>query len=180
MTTWISPITDAVSSATPLALLKEGGVGLRNLPPLWDMFAGNIGGSLGETSALALLIGGGYLLFRKVISPAIPFSYLGTMAIFAWIFGGEILFSGEYIYHLLAGGLMIGAFFMATDYTTSPTTFKGRIIFGVGCGLLTGIIRIYGGYPGGVSFAILLMNLTVPLIERGTIPKSFGGAKKHA
>jgi Na+-translocating ferredoxin:NAD+ oxidoreductase subunit D len=180
MTTWVPPLTDTVSSATPLGILKEGGVGLSNLPPIWDMFVGNIGGSLGETSAFALILGGGYLLFRKVISPAIPFSFIGTMAIFTWIFGGDTLFSGQFLYHILAGGLMIGAFFMATDYTTSPTNLKGRIIFGIGCGLLTGIIRVYGGYPGGVSFAILLMNLTVPLIEKGTIPKSFGGVKKHA
>ncbi len=178
MTSWVIPGVDSVGSATPLALLK-GGEAVGKLPSLFNLFLGNVGGCIGETSALALLLGAGYLLFRKVITWEIPVSFIATVGLFTWILGGKTPFTGDFLYHILAGGLMLGAFFMATDYTTSPVTFKGKIIMGCGCGLITAIIRLYGGYPEGVSYSILLMNLVVPLIDRYTIPKGFGGAK-HA
>ncbi|HHW31359.1 MAG TPA: RnfABCDGE type electron transport complex subunit D [Clostridiaceae bacterium] len=182
MTRWSVPgQPDVVSSATPLALIKKGQEAVEGaLPGYLDMFFGNIAGCIGETSALAILIGAAYLFYRKVISPEIPIAFIGTLALFTWIFGGDSLFTGDFIYHVLAGGLLIGAFFMATDYATSPMTLKGRIIMGVGCGLLASIIRLYTNYPEGVSFAILLMNIVVPLIDRFTIPKSFGGEKASA
>ena len=179
MTQWTAPRgfsgTDAIASATPLGVLKEGG----ELPGYLDMFLGNVGGSLGETSALALIIGGLYLLIRKVISWEIPVIYIGTVALLSWILGPEGFMTGDPLFHILAGGLMIGAIFMATDYTTSPMTRKGAIIYAIGCGLLTIIFRLYTNMPEGVSYAILLMNTAVPLIDRYTVPKRFGG-DKHA
>lgn len=175
MTQWTAPRgfsgTDAIASATPLGVLKEGG----ELPGYLDMFLGNVGGSLGETSALALIIGGLYLLIRKVISWEIPVIYIGTVALLSWILGPEGFMTGDPLFHILAGGLMIGAIFMATDYTTSPMTRKGSVIFAFGCGLLTIIFRLYTNMPEGVSYAILLMNTAVPLIDRHTKPKRFGG-----
>jgi len=186
MTNWILPDTvssatpDAISSATPLSLLKgEGNVGSA-MPGYLELFMSKIGGCIGETSVLAILIGAAYLVYRRVISLETPLTFIGSLALFTWIFGGETLFTGDFMYHILSGGLMLGAFFMATDYTTSPVTFKGRVIMGIGCGLLTGIIRLYTNYPEGVSFAILLMNIATPLIDRYTIPSSFGGEKKVA
>jgi len=175
MTTWRLPGWDAVSSATPLALIKKGSEAAGTLPAISELLVGNIGGTIGETSALALLIGAAYLLIRRVITPELPLAFIGTVGIMTWMLGGEAPFTGDFIYHILSGGLMLGAFFMATDYTTSPVTFKGRIIMGVGCGLITSIIRLYGGYPEGVSYSILLMNLVTPMIDRYLIPKSFGG-----
>jgi electron transport complex protein RnfD len=173
MTNWvISTGTDIVSTATPLGMLKEKTI--TALPGYMDLFMGNIGGSIGETSAFALLIGALYLLIRRVISPEIPLMFIGTTALFSWIFGGDPL------YNILAGGLFLGAFFMATDYATSPITMKGRIILGFGCGFLTALIRRYTGYPEGVAFAILIMNICVPLIDRYTMPKRFGGKLKNA
>lgn len=180
MTTWTPPGADAVSSATPLALIKKGTEAIGTQPSLMDLFTGNIGGCIGETSAIALLIGAAYLVFKKVITLEIPLSFIGTLAVMVWILGGDGIFRGNFIYHIFAGGLILGAFFMATDYTTSPVTFKGRIIMGVGCGFLTAVIRLYGGYPEGVSYSILLMNLAVPLIDRYTVPVSFGGEKANA
>lgn len=181
MTTWQLPGWDAVSTATPLALIKKGSEAVGTLPRISDLFLGNIGGTIGETSALALLIGAAYLLVRRVITPELPLSYIATVGLMTWMLGGESLFTGNFIYHILSGGLILGAFFMATDYVTSPVTFIGRIIMGVGCGLMTSIIRLYGGYPEGVSYSILLMNLVVPMIDRYLIPKSFGGgAAKNA
>ncbi len=181
MTDWQKPGWDAVSSATPLAIMKGGSEVSGQMPLLWDMFLGNIGGTIGETSVLALLIGAAYLVVRKVITLELPVAFIGTVGLMTWMLGGEGLFTGDFVYHIFAGGLMLGAFFMATDYTTSPVTFKGRIIMGVGCGILTSIIRLYGGYPEGVSYSILLMNLVVPMIDRFMIPKSFGGgAVKNA
>lgn len=177
MTTWVTPGVDTVASATPLALIKKGTEAIGQTPTIIDMFLGNIGGCIGETSTLALIIGAAYLVYRKVITLEIPLTFIGTVALMTWILGGEALFTGNAVYHIFTGGLMLGAFFMATDYTTSPMTFKGRIILGVGCGLLTVLIRLYGGYPEGVSYSILLMNLVVPLIDRYTIPRSFGGEK---
>ncbi len=175
MTTWHLPGWDAVSSATPLALVKKGSEAVGTLPQISELFIGNIGGTIGETSTLALLIGAAYLLIRRVITPELPLAFIGTVGLMTWMLGGEAPFTGDFVYHILSGGLMLGAFFMATDYTTSPVTFKGRIIMGVGCGLMTSIIRLFGGYPEGVSYAILLMNLVVPMIDRYLIPKSFGG-----
>ncbi|NTV90406.1 MAG: RnfABCDGE type electron transport complex subunit D, partial [Clostridiales bacterium] len=180
MTTWVKPGADAISTATPLALVKKGTEAVGQLPSLMDLFLGNVGGCIGETSALALLIGAAYLLFKKVISLEIPLTFIGTVGLMTWMLGGDKLFTGDFLYNILAGGLMLGAFFMATDYTTSPITFKGRIIMGVGCGLLTSVIRLYGGYPEGVSYSILLMNLVVPFLDRYIIPAGFGGVKKHA
>ena len=180
MTTWTNPGADAVSSATPLAFIKKGTEAIGVQPSFMDLFTGNIGGCIGETSAIVLLIGAAYLVFKKVITLEIPLAFIGTLGVMVWILGGDGIFSGDFIYHIFAGGLILGAFFMATDYTTSPATFKGRIIMGMGCGLLTAIIRLYGGYPEGVSYSILLMNLAVPLIDRYTIPVSFGGEKANA
>ncbi|MCL6591305.1 MAG: RnfABCDGE type electron transport complex subunit D [Firmicutes bacterium] len=180
MTSWKATGIDAASSATPLALIKKGAEVSGQLPSLTNLFIGNVGGCIGETSALALLIGAVYLLARKVITLEIPMAFIGTVAIVTWIFGGTRWFSGNFSYHILAGGLMLGAFFMATDYTTSPVTSMGKLIMGCGCGLLTSVIRLYGGYPEGVSYAILLMNLTVPLIDKLILPKSFGGTIKNA
>lgn len=178
MTKWMNP-ADVVSSATPLAMLKGNEAVTGSLPSYLDLFVGRVGGSIGETSVLALLLGAAYLLYRRVITLEIPVAFIGTLALVTWIFGGETLFSGNFMYHVLAGGLMLGAFFMATDYSTSPVTRKGKIIMGVGCGLLTAVIRLYAGYPEGVSFAILLMNIVTPLIDRYTVPVSFGG-ERHA
>lgn len=182
---------DAISSATPLALIK-GGMTVANgipvaaggeaagqaLPSLWNLFIGNVGGCIGETSALALLIGGIYLVYRGVISFRIPVVYIGTVAVLSFLLGG---FNGYFaLYHVLAGGLFLGAIFMATDYATSPMTAKGQIIMGLGAGILTILIRFYGAYPEGVSYSILLMNIATPLIDRFTMPKKFGEVKKSA
>lgn len=171
MTTWT---VDGVSSATTLGVLKEGG---QALPSLWNLFIGNVGGTIGETSAAALLIGGLYLLYKRVISWRIPVTYIGTVFILTWVLGRNGLFTGNPLMEILAGGLMLGAIFMATDYASSPITPWGQIIMGIGCGILTSIIRLYGGYPEGVSYSILIMNLFVPLIDKFTTPKVFGGGK---
>jgi Na+-translocating ferredoxin:NAD+ oxidoreductase subunit D len=177
MTRWMIPgQPDAVSAATPLGMLKEGAAA-GELPGYMELFTGNIGGCIGETSAIALLIGALYLIVRKVINFEIPLTFIGSTAAVVWIFGGSTLFTGDFLFHILSGGLIIGAFFMATDYSTSPMTFKGRLIMGVGCGVLTAVIRLYANYPEGVSFAIIIMNVVVPLIDRFTVPKSFGGEK---
>jgi electron transport complex protein RnfD len=172
MTTWTMPV-DAVSSATPLAALK---LGEAPLSPYLDMAIGNVGGCIGETSAIALLLGGIYLIARRVIDWRIPGVYIATVAAFTWIAGPGGLFTGDALYHILAGGLMLGAFYMATDYVTSPISKGGKIVFALGCGVLTSVIRLWGGYPEGVSYAILLMNLVVPLLDRAFKPKMFGGA----
>ena len=171
---------DLITTATPLALLKEaGGRVLPDMPKYIDLLLGNVGGCIGETSALALLLGGLYLLVQRVISPVIPLSFLGTTLLFTWAAGGPSgIFTGDGLYHILSGGILLGAFFMATDYSTSPITTRGKWIMGVGCGLLTGVIRLFAGYPEGVSFAILIMNILVPLIDRYTLPKPFGTPKK--
>lgn len=165
MTYWIEPKSDydAVSSATPLALGKGD-----ELPSYMDLFLGNVGGCLGETCALALLIGGLYLAARKIISLAAPVSFIGALALLSFIAGEDPL------YQILAGGVFLGAFFMATDYATTPITFKGKIVFGLGCGIITFVIRRFGTYPEGVSFSILLMNVLTPYIEQMTRTKIFG------
>ena len=183
MTKWTAPFStgffiaeDVVSSATPLGMLKEQAA--TQLPDIMDMFLGNVGGCLGETSALAILIGGAYLVFKKVITLRIPLSYILTVAVLAWIFPNAGLTGLESVgVNIFGGGLMLGAFFMATDYVTSPITNKGQIIMGLGCGILTFVIRRFGGYPEGVSYSILLMNVATPLIDRFTQPKPFGAAK---
>ena len=141
-----------------------------------NLFLGRIGGCIGETSVLLLFIGAVFLLYKRIIGWKIPFSFIGTVALLTWMFGGtDGLFSGDPIFHILSGGLILGAFFMATDMVTSPVTFKGRLYFGIGCGILTVVIRLWGGYPEGVSYSILLMNLTTPLLDRYTKPNVFGG-----
>jgi electron transport complex protein RnfD len=180
---------DAVSSATPLYVIKH--VFAENAyrpgdfaPALKDLFLGNVGGCIGETSALALLIGGIFLMCVRIIDFRIPFAYIFTVFALFWLANGTGgFFTVDSLiaptFHILAGGLFLGAFFMATDPVTSPITPLGRLLFGVGCGALTFTIRKYGGYPEGVSFSILLMNLVVPLIDRCTRSKIYGEVKKH-
>lgn len=163
------------SGATPLAVMKEG---FECATPLSHMFLGNIGGAIGETSALALIIGGIYLLVRRVIKWHTPVIYIGTVFILSLIFKQDISYA---LYQVLGGGLIMGAFFMATDYSTSPINDGGKMVFALGCGLITFLIRAFGSYPEGVSFAILLMNILAPYIERLTMKKPFGaGGKKNA
>ena len=165
---------DAVTTATPLALLKTG-----QEVSVMDMFIGNVAGTIGETSAIALIIGGAYLVFKKVIIPRIPVIYVATVAIFVVLFGGHGFDINFLAAHLFGGGLMLGAIFMATDYVTSPITPKGQIIFGILLGVLTGVFRIFGPSAEGVSYAIIISNLVVPLIEKVTLPVAFGkGGKK--
>ncbi len=173
MTVFPRPLNyDAITSATPLALIKEGRV-LENIPK-WDLFWGLRGGCIGEVCIFALLIGAAFLFIKGYISWHIPFTYIITVGLFTYIFGGRGLFSGDWLLHILSGGLILGAFFMATDYVTSPLTEKGQVIFGIGCGLLTAIIRLWGGYPEGVSYAILMMNAAVPIIDRYTKNRVYG------
>lgn len=166
---------DGVTGATPLALIKTG----KGNPGLMDMFIGNIGGTIGETSVIALLIGAAYLLAKKIINWKIPVCYIATFAIFFLIFGTNMAGIDSMnltwlLKELCGGGLILGAFFMATDYVTSPITPKGQIIFGIILGLLTGIFRVFGASAEGVSYAIIISNLLVPLIEKYTIPTPFG------
>ncbi len=169
---------DAYTEATPLLALKEG---LEMKATGWEMFLGWIPGSLGETSALALLAGGLFLIIKKIVDWRLPASYIGTVVLLTFVFphktgdGFSAFFSGDPVVHLFAGGLFLGAFFMATDMVTSPLTVRGQIVFGVGCGVLTAVIRLYGGYPEGVCYSILLMNTFVPLIDRYTRPRKLGG-----
>jgi len=185
MTTWPTNHhagVDAVTSATPLGLIKESiksGQPISNLmgklPDTGDLLLGNTGGSLGEVSALLLIIGGIYLLMRKVITWHIPASILGSMFLFSgilWIID-PVAYVGP-MFHILSGGAMLGAIFMATDMATSPMTVKGQLIYGIGIGCLTILIRVYGAYPEGISFAILLMNALTPLINNYIKPKRFG------
>lgn len=190
MTVWKEPtatffLLDAQTTATPLGILKEEGPA-----KLLDVFGdqmnlyanlliGHRGGSIGETSGIALMIGAAFLFYKRYITWHTPLSFLGTAALIAWIFGGkESLFSGDPLLHLLSGGMILGAFFMATDYVTSPSVKKGQIVFGIGCGFLTMLIRLKGGYPEGVMFAILIMNSFAPLIDRGFPLRVFGSGEK--
>lgn len=187
MARWTAPLVsawsaDAVTTATPMASLaaSSGGNLSADLPSLWQMLVGYHGGSMGEVCSLALLVGGVYLILRRVITPIIPVAYIGTVAVWMLAAGqGDLRFVA---YELLGGGLLLGAFFMATDYATSPITAKGKWIFGIGCGIITSVIRLYGSLPEGVSFSIILMNILVPHIERLTLPRAFGAekAKKEA
>jgi len=176
MTTWFKPF-DLETTATPMAILKEGG---GSLPSLKDMFIGTIPGSLGEVSALLLLIGFVYLVLRGRIKLLIPLSYVGSVALISWIFYTVNSSYGSPLYHILGGGLMLGALFMATDMVTSPMSPLGQLIFGTGCGFITMIIRYFGGYPEGVSFSILIMNSFVPLIDMATRPRRFGEVRGNA
>ena len=174
MTKFADPkLPDAVTGATPLAVLggAEG-----ELPTLLQMLFGVKGGCIGEVSGAALLLGALYLLARRVISWRIPVAFIGSAAIFMLIYSkGDFEYTA---YELLAGGLLLGALFMATDYTTSPINKTGKLVFGIGCGVLTCVIRLYGSLPEGVSYSILLMNILTPLIEKATMPKYFGKLKK--
>ncbi len=169
--------TDAVTAATPLAAMHQG-----QLPAdsVLDAFLGNVGGCIGETSAIALLVGFAYLLWRKVITVRIPAAYIGTVALLSFLFpmgNNPVVWTS---YQLFTGGLMLGAIFMATDYVTSPLTHMGQIIYGIGCGVLTIMIRYFGGYNEGVSYAILIMNCCVVLLDRIGRPVKFGAPKKEA
>jgi Na+-translocating ferredoxin:NAD+ oxidoreductase subunit D len=190
MTSWpankLSGI-DAITSATPLGIIKEGlknGVPVTEiyskLPSTTDMFIGNIGGSLGEISAILLILGGIYLLFKKVITWHIPVSIIATAGIMSgifWMVNPELYINP--VYHILTGGLMLGAIFMATDMVSSPMSPKGQLIYGFGIGVITILIRFFGAYPEGISFAILIMNAMVPLLNRYIKPKRFGELKKQ-
>lgn len=187
MTNWPKPDflnflnIDASTAATTLNILKhaDSAQTIENIPSYQQMFIGNIGGSLGETSALALLIGLCYLLLRRVITWHIPFYYVSTfflLTALTWLKTDDIRF--EPVMHLLSGGLLLGAFFMATDYVTTPMTKKGQVIFAVGCGILTYVIRFFSAYPEGVSFAILIMNAFVPLIDKYTPQRVYGTRRR--
>ncbi len=187
MTKWMKPVLagsfwhpDIVTEATPLGLVKEevmlhGKIIHAKAYSIFDLLIGNTGGCIGEVSALALIAGGLYLIYRGYVRWHIPVSFIATVFLVTgimWAINPQVYINP--IYHILSGGLMLGAFFMATDMVTSPITEKGMIIFGIGCGLLTAVIRLWGGYPEGVSFAILLMNSVTPLIDKYVRPKKFG------
>ncbi|NIS59851.1 MAG: RnfABCDGE type electron transport complex subunit D [Proteobacteria bacterium] len=186
MTTWVKPsplfsgTIDAVTTATPLGemkthLLVEKSLEGFTMGGLWDPFIGNIGGCIGETSVIALLIGAGFLLYRGYITWHIPLTFVGTVFILSGLFW--LINPDQYmnpVFHILTGGLMLGAFYMATDMVTSPITVRGMMVFGAGCGVITIIIRLFGGYPEGVSYSILLMNAATPLIDRYARPTTFG------
>lgn len=176
MTRWTAPLSwlgksaDAVSSATPLAASAE------ELPKLIDMFLGIRGGCLGETCVAALLVGGVYLIAMGLVKPVTPLAFIGTVAVCSLLYSGfDFTFT---LYQLMSGGLVLGAFFMATDYSTTPLTCKGKLIFGIGCGLITFAIRQFATLPEGVSYSILVMNCLTPLIERFTMPKALGAQKE--
>ncbi len=163
---------DSVTSATPLALLKEGRV-FGQITYL-DLFLGKHAGCIGEVCILALLAGAAILLAKKYISWYIPVTYIFTTGFLAYVFGGGRLFGGDWLFSILSGGLILGAFFMATDYVTAPLTVKGQLIFGFGCGLLTAVVRLWGRYPEGVAYSILMMNAAVPFINRYTKNRIYG------
>ena len=186
MTTWAIPQIrpDVTSAATPMAIMKEGTeeafTTLMSNYSIGDMFLGKVGGSLGEVSALCLLVGGVYLLIRKVISWQIPVAYIGTVAILTLIAAPAGIDNVQYmLYNVFGGGLMLGAIFMATDYATSPVTKPGQLIFGLGCGLLTCFIRRFGSYPEGVCYSILIMNCTTWLLDKYIRPTIYGAVKKE-
>jgi electron transport complex protein RnfD len=189
MTSWVKPTPlfsraiDVVTTATPLGemkthLLVKNSLEGFTMGELWNPFIGNIGGCIGETSVIALLLGAGFLLYRGYISWHIPITFIGTVFIlsgFFWLINPDQYMNP--LFHILTGGLMLGAFYMATDMVTSPVTARGMMVFGAGCGVITIIIRLFGGYPEGVSYSILLMNAATPLIDRYTRPMTFGWRK---
>jgi len=188
MTTWVDPAAnkapllggaaDVITAATPLAYMKTGDMeSLKGLYSVADMFLGKTGGSLGEVSALLLIVGGAYLIWRKVINWQTPVAYIGTVAVLTFLFPKAGSSVEWMLYSLFGGGLMLGAFFMATDYATSPVTKKGQLIFGIGCGLFTVFIRYFGSYNEGVCYSIMVMNLCVALIDKYTKPTRFGVVK---
>ncbi len=186
MTTYTQPVAslaamDAKTMATPLAVLKEDGMArlLELYPNIYrDLLMGNRAGSLGETATIMLLLGAAFLLIKRYITWHIPITFILTVGIFTWAFGGkEGLFTGDAMLHMMAGGLMLGAFFMATDYVTGPSIRSAQVVFGISCGLLTGLIRIKGGFPEGVMFAILLMNCFAPILDRRMRSRVFGKAE---
>ncbi|HPI31057.1 MAG TPA: RnfABCDGE type electron transport complex subunit D [Bacteroidales bacterium] len=193
MTSWPTPLVnrtvlvDAITGPTSLGIVKEGLAKgdsmsdiMTQLPSYAEMLLGNMGGSLGEVSAIALILGGLFLIIRRIITWHIPVTFIGTVFLFTGAL--YLIEPTQYIdpvFHLLAGGLMLGAIFMATDMVTSPMTKSGMVVFGIGCGLLTVLIRVWGSYPEGVSFAILIMNALVPLINKGFKPKKFGEVVKN-
>ena len=189
MTTWVQPgfknavaifgsAADVATGATPMALMKDGA--FDQMPEIMDMFLGFIGGSLGETSALALLIGFAWLLLRKVISWQIPVAYIATVAVVSLISAPAGVGAVDYMfYSIFGGGLMLGAIFMATDYATSPVTKPGQLVFGIGCGLLTVFIRRFGSYPEGVCYSILIMNCCTWLLDKYIKPTIYGAPKKE-
>ena len=191
MTTWLPAGTkaaigggmpvDVVSAATPLAYLKTGDLeGLKQIASVGDMFLGKVGGSMGEVSALMLLIGGLYLIWRKVINWQTPVAYIATVAVLTFLFPQHGMSNLDWmLYSIFGGGLMLGAFFMATDYATSPVTKKGQLIFGIGCGLFTVFIRYFGSYNEGVCYSIMVMNLFVALIDKNIKPARFGVVKSE-
>ncbi len=187
MTTWkytgfqMKAGVDALTGATPLGLLADKA--FESAPGLWQLFIGNKGGSLGETCIIAILIGGIFLIITKIISPVIPCVYLGTVFVFAFIYYLIVPVSGTSalymaVFHLLTGGVVFGAFFCATDYVTSPIMKNGRIIYAIGCGFFTMVIRLFCSYPEGASFAILFMNIMTPLIDKYTIDSYYGITKR--
>ena len=179
MTSWLKPgVVDGSTGATPLGILKTEGVGALAQTDYYQLAMGEIGGSLGEMSALALLLGAAYLFYKKYITWEIPFTFLATVFVFTGIF--YLVDPTQYanpLFHLLTGGMFLGVFYMATDMVTSPLTFKGKLVFGIGCGFFTALIRLFGAYPEGVSFAILFMNGFVPLLDRYFPDKKFGMVK---
>ena len=188
MTSWVDPaagkapiigsVADVVTTATPLAVMKTGDfAALTDTYNVGNMFIGQIPGSLGEVSALALLIGGAYLIWRKVINWQTPVSYIATVAVLTFLFPKQGSGLEWMLYSVFGGGLFLGAFFMATDYATSPVTKKGQLIFGIGCGLFTVLIRYFGSYNEGVCYSIMVMNLLVALIDKYTKPSRFGVVK---
>jgi len=193
LTSWPLPmgfktkLVDAATGATPLGMIKEGLLNNQQVPPLMEeipshmqLFYGNMNGSMGEVAAIALLLGFIYMVFKKIIPPVIPLTILGTVFVFTgilWLANPES--NADPLFHLLTGGVMLGAIYMATDYVTSPMTKKGMVVFGIGIGVITVLIRRFGSYPEGVQFAILIMNAFVPLINSWFKPKRFGEEVQH-
>ncbi|RJO63426.1 MAG: RnfABCDGE type electron transport complex subunit D [Candidatus Omnitrophota bacterium] len=173
MTTFTKPLAyDAITQATPLALLKEHKL-MEHISYL-DLFLGKRGGCIGEVCIAVLVAGALFLLIKGYISWHIPFSYIFTVGLLTYVFGPNGIASGDWLFHILSGGLILGAFFMATDYVSSPLTHRGQLIFGMGCGFITAVIRLWGGYPEGVSYAILIMNAATPIIDRYTKNRIYG------
>lgn len=168
--------TDAVTSPTPLAVIK--GTEAVTAASFGDMLWGNVPGCIGEVSAVLILIGGIYLLVRKIIRPIIPFTFIITVGLFGFLFDGGFA-QGDFLYHILSGSVMMAGFFMATDYVTSPVTAKGEFIYALGAGIITGVIRLFGGYPEGVTYAILIMNIVTPIIDKYVHPRVFGTGGKE-
>ena len=177
MTNFVRPFSlDAVSSATPLAMLKEGkALALSDMGlSYWDLFLGQRSGCLGEVCVLALLLGALYLLWKGYVWPQAPAGFIIALGALSWIFGAKGYFQGDFLFSILSGGVVLGAFFMATDYVTTPLTKNGQLVFGIGCGLIAFVIRRFGGYPEGVSYSILMMNAVTPLIDRWVRPRRYG------